>query len=59
MIKIIKDAGILKLIKNIDKEVLIKNNKNIYLKKDINKKCRNKYKLTKIISKEVNLLADF
>lgn len=47
------------MIKNINKEDLIKFYKTFNLKKEIEKKCRNEYKLTKIISKEVNLLADF
>lgn len=46
------------MIKNINKEDLIKKIKKIYFKKDFYIKCRIKYKLTKIISKEVNLLAD-
>lgn len=47
------------MIKNINKEDLIKKIKKFFLKKDFYKKCRIKYKLTKINSKEVNLLADF
>lgn len=58
-IKSVDLKGILNLIKNINKEDLINFHKKFPLKKEIEKKCRNEYKLTKIISKEVNLLADF
>lgn len=51
--------GFLSLTKNINKEDLINFQKIFLLKKEIEKKCRNEYKLTKIMSKEVNLLADF
>ena len=58
-IKSIYLKGILNLIKNINNEDLINFYKNFLSKKEIEKKCRNEYKLTKIIGKEVNLLADF
>lgn len=51
--------GILDLIKNINKEDLVSFYKNFLSKREIEKRCRDEYKLTKIIGKEVNLLADF